>query len=223
MVNNGLINSGVQIRIMIRNHLRRTEPQVLLINQSAIYFHIIFYTYMYVLVVVVQFKREYINVFERWCYRRMLRISWTEHVTNEEVFNRANTKPTLLDGLLKRRLAFHGHLVRKGGITLDLMIGRLHGTRPRGRPRTTWLKDLATQANISYKEAMTIPRDRKKWRSVGNPRRTPDEWVSEWVTSRMSAISQKIRNMFYFYFIARHHHKKNTFMLIFHWSINHLK
>ena len=34
-----------------------------------------------------------INVFERLCYRRMLRISWTEHVTNEEVFNRANTKP----------------------------------------------------------------------------------------------------------------------------------
>ena len=93
----------------------------------------------------------------------------------------ANTKPTLLDGLLKRRLAFHGHLVRKGGITLDLMIGRLHGTRPRGRPRTTWLKDLTTHANISYKESMTIPRDRKKWRSVGNPRRTPDEWVSEWV------------------------------------------
>ena len=58
---------------------------------------------------------------------------------------------------IKRRLAFHGHLVRKG------------------RPRTTWLKDLATQANISYKEAITIPRDRKKWRSVGNPRRTPDE------------------------------------------------
>ena len=87
----------------------------------------------------------------------------------------ANTKHTLLDGLLKRRLAFHGHLVRKGGITLDLMIGRLHGTRPRGRPITTWLKDLTTQADISYKESMTIPRDRNKWMSVGNPRRTPDE------------------------------------------------
>ena len=76
-------------------------------------------------------------------------------VTNEEVFNMANTTPTLLDGIHERRLAFHGHLVRKGGITLDLMIGRLHGTRPRGRPRTTWLKDLATQANISYKEIGT--------------------------------------------------------------------
>ena len=123
-----------------------------------------------------------INVFERWCYRRMLRISWTEHVTNEEVFNMANTKPTLLDGLLKSRLAFYGHLVRKCGITLDLMIGRLHGNRTRGRPITTWLKDLTTQSNISYKKAMTIPRDRKNWRSVGNPRRTPDEWVSEWVS-----------------------------------------
>ena len=58
-----------------------------------------------------------IKVIERWCYRRMVRISWTEHVTNEEVFNRAKTKPTLLDGLLKRRLAFHGHLVRTDGIT----------------------------------------------------------------------------------------------------------
>ena len=116
-----------------------------------------------------------INVFERWCYRRMMRISWAEHVTNEEVFNRANTKPTLLDGLIKRRLALHGHLVRKGGITLDLMIGHLHGSRARGRPRTTWLKDLATQANIIYKEAMTTPIDRKKRRSVSNPRRTPGE------------------------------------------------
>ena len=104
-------------------------------------------------------KQNMIKVFESWCYQRMLCISWTEHVTNEDVFNRANTKPTLLDGLLKRRLAFHGYLVRKGGITLDLMIGRLHGTRPRGRPKTTWLKDLATHENISYKEAITIPRD----------------------------------------------------------------
>ena len=67
-------------------------------------------------------------------------------------------------------LASRGHLARKEGITLDLMIGRIHGTRP----RTTWLKDLATQANISYKEAITIRRDMKKWRNVGNQR---SRWV----------------------------------------------
>ena len=30
-------------------------------------------------------------------------------------------------------------------------------------------KDLATQANLIYKMAISIPRDRKKWRRVGNP------------------------------------------------------
>ena len=37
----------------------------------------------------------------------------------------------LLAGLLQRKLASHGHLVRKGGITFDLMIGRIHEIRPR--------------------------------------------------------------------------------------------
>ena len=67
-----------------------------------------------------------INVFERWCYRRMLRISWTEHVTNEEVFNRANTKPTLLDGLLETT-----------GFTWSPSKERWHHTRP-GDWTPTW-------------------------------------------------------------------------------------
>ena len=62
-----------------------------------------------------------INVFEKWCYQRM-QISWTEHIANE-VFNKGSAKFPL-DGLLKkRRLTFHGHLVRKGGIKFDLVIG----------------------------------------------------------------------------------------------------
>ena len=129
--------------------------------------------YVSEILIYINSVQNTINVFDRRWYRRMLRISWTEHVTNEKVFNMANTKPILLDGLHKRRLAFMGHLARKGGITH--MFGGIHGTRPRGRPRTTWQKDLVTQANINYKEAFTIPRDSKKWRSVGNQRRTPDE------------------------------------------------
>ena len=71
-------------------------------------------------------------------------------------------------------VTFHGHIVRKGVIPFDLMIERIHGTRPRGSPRTTWMKDLATQDNIHYQYAITIPRDRNKWSGVGNPRSTPD-------------------------------------------------
>ena len=62
---------------------------------------------------------------------------------------------------------------------------RWHHTRPddltptwkqtQRKTKNHLAEDLTTQANISCKEEMTIPRDRKKWRSVGNPRRTPDE------------------------------------------------
>ena len=69
-------------------------------------------------------------IFERRCYRNMLRISWMEHVTHEDVFNMTNTKPTLLDGLIC--------------ITFDLMIGRI------GRSITTRPNDLANQADINY-------------------------------------------------------------------------
>ena len=75
--------------------------------------------------------------------------------------------------------AWHWAAPDVGRLRLHTNAGRSSCDLHRGRPRTTWLNDLATQANISYKEAITIPRDRKKWRSVGNPRRTPDEEEEE--------------------------------------------
>ena len=45
----------------------------------------------------VKSVQNMINVFKIFRYRRMLRISWTEHITNDEAFNMAKTKTTLLD------------------------------------------------------------------------------------------------------------------------------
>ena len=91
-----------------------------------------------------------INVFERWFYRRML-----PHLTDGTCHQRGGVyrgqqKPTLLDGLPKRRLAFHGHIIRKGGITLDLMTGCIHGTRPRVRP-STWRTSLNKLTSIAQR------------------------------------------------------------------------
>ena len=77
-------------------------------------------------------------------------------------------KPILHSKHLRRLLAFHCHLVRKGGITLDLNIGHIHGTRPRAKTKNS----LADQEDIKYPEAVILPRDSIKW-SVGNPKRTP--------------------------------------------------
>ena len=53
---------------------------------------------------------EKINEFETWLYRRMLRISWKDMVTNEEVYRRMNIKQSLLVDIVHRQMSFLGHV-----------------------------------------------------------------------------------------------------------------
>ena len=51
---------------------------------------------------------------EMWFYRRMLRISWKERITNEEVLRRVHSGRTMLKEIMKRRMKLLGHVMRKG-------------------------------------------------------------------------------------------------------------
>ena len=72
-----------------------------------------------------------------WCCRRVLRISWTEKITNEEVLEKINCEKRLINILDSRKLTFIGHQLRKG-YTLEkiLLLGSVYGKRLRGRPQT---------------------------------------------------------------------------------------
>ena len=54
--------------------------------------------------------------FEMWAYRRMLRVSWTEHKTNEEVLKTAKTRRSLLPTIKKRKYQYFGHVIRMRSI-----------------------------------------------------------------------------------------------------------
>ena len=88
-----------------------------------------------------------INAFEMWCYRRMLRISWTSHTTNIDVLQKIGVKETtMLNTLKNRKLSYAGHIMRNTSghyyTLLTTIEGRLNGKRGRGRPRRTWVDDL---------------------------------------------------------------------------------
>ena len=55
-----------------------------------------------------------LEALETWFYRRMLRISWKEKVTNVEVYRRMNTSTSLLIDIVHRQLTFLEHILRKG-------------------------------------------------------------------------------------------------------------
>uniref|UniRef100_W5MXL2 Reverse transcriptase domain-containing protein n=1 Tax=Lepisosteus oculatus TaxID=7918 RepID=W5MXL2_LEPOC len=66
--------------------------------------------------------RKRMDAFELWCWRRLLRISWTARVTNKEVLER-----------IKLRLTYFGHVMRSGSLEKAMMLGMVSGTRRRGR------------------------------------------------------------------------------------------
>ena len=88
--------------------------------------------------------KQKIEAVGMWFYRRMLRISWTEHATNEEVLRRAGAKRKLINTTKKRQLQFLvGHVMRKEDLENLTLTGRIEGTRSRGRQRITYLKSVS--------------------------------------------------------------------------------
>ncbi|KAI5707563.1 hypothetical protein M8J77_011831 [Diaphorina citri] len=86
-----------------------------------------------------------LEAFEMWLYRRILKISWIEHVTNEEVLRRMKKERELMNIIKVRKLQYLGHIMRNDNkyTLLQLIIqGKIEGKRGRGRRRISWLHNL---------------------------------------------------------------------------------
>ena len=108
-----------------------------------------------------------IEAFEMWMLRRMLKISYTEHVTNVEVLNRAKeSKPKLRRTVAQRKAKYFGHLVRRNRLQKVLIAGKVEGRRRRGRPRKTWLSDVTQWTGLNLAECVTRAEERHYWRRL---------------------------------------------------------
>ena len=114
-----------------------------------------------------------LSAFEMWCYRRMLRISWTEKVSNEEVLERAKIKKRLYNIIQTKKLQYFGHIIRQNGDTLHRTVldGKVNGSRGRGRPRTKWTTNITKWTGLEYHQAVRQAPHRQEWRTIAsNPR-----------------------------------------------------
>ena len=62
-----------------------------------------------------------IESFEMWCWRRMLKVKWTEKKTNAEVLKEANVERSLLTSIKKRKHKWLGHIMRHEGLLKDII------------------------------------------------------------------------------------------------------
>ena len=125
---------------------------------------------------LTQKVEESIDIFQRTLLRRILGIYWQDKVTNEELYERANTNKWSKD-IKKRRLKWLGHLLRLPEDTparQALQEAFSPVNRPRGRPKTTWislvtkeLKEMNIELTYdSLHEVVELANDRNAWRNL---------------------------------------------------------
>jgi len=96
-------------------------------------------------------------------YRRMLRISWKDHRTNQSIPEELDTNARLLNDIRRRKLRYFGHVVRADNLCTSNLHGRIAGTRKRGRPRRRWTDDTKDWTELSVAECVRTAQDRTAW------------------------------------------------------------
>ena len=107
----------------------------------------------------------------RWL-RRILKINWTQHVTNDEVRRRAGVKELLSETVRRRRWTFIGHTLRRDrrNLARNALTWTPEGKRKRGRPKETYRRTVEKEREQlgfhSWDAAAAVAGDRRKWRDV---------------------------------------------------------
>ena len=112
---------------------------------------------------------KYIKAFELWCYRRILKVSWKDKITNKEILKRCNITKRWQKEIVTRKMKFAGHTMRgsAGDTILLLLEGKVTGKRGRGRPRRCWCKDLIEWTGLkNYGELKRASENRESWRNM---------------------------------------------------------
>ena len=84
-----------------------------------------------------------IDAFELWCWRRLLRVSWTARRSNQSILKEISLGISLEGMMLKWKLQYFGHLMqRTDSLEKTLMLEKIEGRRRRGRQRMRWLDGI---------------------------------------------------------------------------------